>query len=307
MAADGAGVGKTWVVGQIGAAQGATDGSDVAGRLQAGEEEPPPVGGAVGVHERGLVAFPRFGPGHLAQRHLEPEVPAEDVGARAQQGHLDHPAPPRGPLFEHGGQEAGQRRQTGDVVTDPTARVQRRALVVGHLHRKTRPRPERTDVIGRSVPLVAPQAVPADAAVDETGVAGHRRGRLQAETIERVGPEIADEDIRRRQQVLQMLFVLGPAQVQHDAAFAPIVEGEGRVRHIAVDPQRAEHVAHGVAGGRLDLYDIGAPVGQEGCRGGRGHPDAQFDDPQARQRRKARLGIVAHRFTDEWSCAARCP
>ena len=42
-------------------------------------------------------------------------------------------------------------------------------------------------------------------------------------------------------------------QVEDDAALAPVVEGEGRVGHVALDAQGPEHLAHRIAGGRLDL------------------------------------------------------
>ena len=86
-----AGVGEAGVGEQVGAAERAAHGVDVAVRLEAGEEEPPPVGGPVGVHQRCLVRVPRLGPGDLADGRLQAEVPPEDVGAGPQQRHLDDP------------------------------------------------------------------------------------------------------------------------------------------------------------------------------------------------------------------------
>ena len=80
------------VVEQLGAAEGPAAPPDVPVGLEPGEEEPPPVGGPVGVHQRRLVAVPGLGAGHLAQRHLQAQVPAEHVGAGAEQRDLDHPA-----------------------------------------------------------------------------------------------------------------------------------------------------------------------------------------------------------------------
>ena len=51
----------------------------------------------------------------------------------------------------------------------PPARVERDALAVGELDREARSGPEGADVVGRPVPVRAPQPVPADAAVDEPG------------------------------------------------------------------------------------------------------------------------------------------
>ena len=218
--------------------------------------------------------------GDLAERHLQSEVPPEDVGARAEQRHLHDPPPARRALLQHGGEEPAQGGQPGDVVTDAAPRVERRALVVGHLHGEPGPGPERSDVVGGAVPLGAAQPVAADAAVHEMRMALDGRRGLQPEPVEGVGAEVADEDVGRGEQVLEVLPSLGSAQVEHDAAFAPVVEREGRVRHVAVDAQRPEHLAHGVARRGLDLDDVGSPVGQQ--RSGRrcGDPDAQLDDPQ---------------------------
>ena len=92
--ADGRGVGEALVLEQVGSAEGAADRADVAVGLETGEEEPPPVGGPVGVHQRRLVVLPGLGRGDLAEHHLQAQVPAEHVGAGAQQRDLDHPARP---------------------------------------------------------------------------------------------------------------------------------------------------------------------------------------------------------------------
>ena len=154
---------------------------DVAVRLEAREEEPAPVLRPVRVHERRLVRVARLGPGHLAHGRLEAEVPAEHVGPGPQQRHLDDAAAAGLALLEHRGQQPGQGGQPADVVADAAARVERDALAVGQLDREARAGPEGTDVVGRPVAVLAAQAVPADAAVDEAGMAGDRappaRGR----------------------------------------------------------------------------------------------------------------------------------
>ena len=97
---------KRGILGQVGTTQGPADRIDVPRRLEAREEEPAAVGGTVRVHQRRLVALSRFGACDLAQGHLQAEVPAQDVGARPQQRDLDDAAPARGPLLEHGGEDA---------------------------------------------------------------------------------------------------------------------------------------------------------------------------------------------------------
>ena len=68
--------------------------------------------------------------------------------------------------------------------------------------RQPRAGPERTDVVGRSVAVLALEAVAADAAVDEPGVAGDRGLGLEVELVEGVGPEVGQEHVGRGQQVL---------------------------------------------------------------------------------------------------------
>ena len=123
-------------------------------------------------------------------------------------------------------------------------------------------------------------------------MARHRRVRLEAERVERVGAQVGHEDVGRRQQLFEPLPGLRVAEVEHDAALAPVVLCEGRVRGVVVtDAERAERVAHGVARRRLDLDDVGAPVRQQRRGRRRGDPDAELDDAQAGQRREARGGV----------------
>ena len=193
----------------------------------------------------------------------------------------------------------GQGREPGDVVADAAAGVERRALVVGHLHREPGAGPERPDVVGGTVPLVAAQPVAADAAVHETRVAFDRGRRLEAEPVEGVRAEVADEDVGGGEQLFETLPAVGLPQVEHHAALAPVVEREGRVRHVAVDAQRPEHLAHRIAGRCFDLDHVGAPVGQQGGRRRSGDPDAQLHDPQVGERREPRRRVGAHPSTPE--------
>ena len=188
------------------------------------------------------------------------------------------------PLLEHRRQDPGQSGQPADVVPDAAAGVERHALAVGQLDRQTRAGPEGADVVGRAVPVLAAQAVPAHAAVDEPRVAGHRGRRLEPEAVERVGAQVGEEHVRRGQQLLQPLPGLGVAHVEDDAALAPVVLREGGVRQVPADAEGTEGAAHRVAVGRLHLDDVRAPVGQQRAGRGCGDPDTHLDHPQAGQR-----------------------
>ena len=111
-------------------------------------------------------------------------------------------------------------------------------------------------------------------------MAGDGGGRLEVEAVERVGAQVGEEDVRRREQLFQPFPRLGLAQVEDDAALAPVVLREGGVREVLADAQGAEGTAHGVTVGRLHLDDIRAPVGQQGAGGRCGHPDTHLDDAQ---------------------------
>ena len=50
------------------------------------------------------------------------------------------------------------------------------------------------------------------------------------------------------EELLEVYAVVRVAQVEDDAPLAPVVENEGRIGEVAVDAQRSEHVAHGIAG-----------------------------------------------------------
>ena len=82
------------------------------------------------------------------------------------------------------------------------------------------------------------------------------------------------------EQLLQPLPRLGLAQVEDDAALAPVVLREGGVREVLADAERAEGAAHRVAVRRLHLDDVGAPVGQQRAGRRRGDPDAHLDHAQ---------------------------
>jgi len=69
------------------------------------------------------------------------------------------------------------------------------------------------------------------------GVALDGRHGLQAEPVERVRPEVADEHVGRGEQILEMRPAVGLAQVEHDAPLPPVVEREGRVGHVALNAQ----------------------------------------------------------------------
>jgi hypothetical protein len=93
---------------------------------------------------------------------------------------------------------------------------------------------------------------------------------VQAQLRPRVGKEVRDEDVGRREETIEHRPPIVAAQVDGDAAFVAVelfeqeveVAGVGDQAHGLDAPQR-------VAGRSFDLDDVGAPLGEH--RGGAGH------------------------------------
>src|SRR5271168_3786719 len=121
--------------------------------------------------------------GDLAECHLQPQIPSQNICAGAEQRHLDDATGPGCTLLENGGQNPRKCRQPGDVITDTAARVQWGTIAVRHLARETRAGPEGTDVVGGAVAILTAEAVAAHTAVDEMGVAAHGRCGFEVELV----------------------------------------------------------------------------------------------------------------------------
>ena len=130
----------------------------------------------------------------------------------------------------------------------------------------------------RSGPL---RAVAADAAVDEARIARVDGGEAEPGALERAQAQVRDQHVGAIEQRQRDGASLVVQEVDGDAALAAVVELERRVdRH--VDAGRGEEQpAHRIAGRRLDLDHLGAPVGHDA--GGRraGDPEADLDDANA--------------------------
>ena len=79
------------VIEQIGPPQGPADRPDVAVGLEAGEEEPKPVAGPIGIHQTVTGCGAGTRPGHLAERHLQTRGP---IPGRRRRCGAARPRPP---------------------------------------------------------------------------------------------------------------------------------------------------------------------------------------------------------------------
>jgi hypothetical protein len=106
----------------------------------------------------------------------------------------------------------------------------------------------------------------------------------EAGALQRAQAQVGDEHVGAVEQRECDLAPLVVQQVQRHAALAAIVELERRIdRHVDAGGD-GEEPAHRIAGGRLDLDHLGAPVGHDA--GGRRScdPEANFHDANACER-----------------------
>src|SRR5262249_53616580 len=87
-------------------------------------------------------------------------------------------------------------------------------------------------------------------------------------------------DVCRAREPREHDAPLGGLQVEHDAALPAVHRVEAR----AVAAGRARHLPRRVAGGRLDLDDVGAQVSEEHGAVGTGHPLRDVEDADAVER-----------------------
>ena len=132
-------------------------------------------------------------------------------------------------------------------------------------------------------PLVAVGAAfpePADRNVDDVGTKRPDRVFSDPHPLHRSGSEVLDEHVRRLHQPVEQLPAGIALEVHHDRLLSPVRAHE-RAGHSAYV---VSHPAHDVAGGRLDLDDLRALVGES--HGGDGPRDhgRQIHDSEAGER-----------------------
>ena len=177
------------------------------------------------------------------------------------------------------------------MIAHPTA-LERRVLAgPGEEVSNPAARPEGGDVVGGPVGVLALHAVAGDRRVDQPGMASGQGLGIEAETFEAAEANVGDEDVSVRNQVVGDLFALRGGEVEDDAPLGPVVHLEDGVGRHHLAGQRVLERARRIAGGRLDLHDLGSPVGEDSTRSRARNPHAEFDD--------------LHAF--EWSCHVCLP
>ena len=98
--------------------------------------------------------------------------------------------------------------------------------------------------------------------------------------------KIFQEHVGAGQQPVHGLAVLGLGEIEHDAALAAVEQRKERDSHAA-------EAAGLVAGGRLDLDDLGAELRQDHAAGRPHHHVGHLDDPHAVKRQSVPVIIFS--------------
>jgi hypothetical protein len=274
-------VGEARIVAQGGVVERLHQIGPVAVGLQAEQPEPLAVGGAVAVHQRVGDVVAVVGRLDAAEAQARVDVPADDVDAGAQQRGRDE-------LADAGALPRDQRRahradrgDGGRVIAHAAALLRRLLALRRQRHADAGARPEGADVVGRPVAIGSARAVAGEVAVDEAAVDRVDAGEIETDTRQRAHAQVRDQHVGALDQACRDGAAFGVLEIDGDAALAAIVELERRIdRH--VDAGRVqEQSAHRIAGRRLELDHLGAPVGEDA--GGRrsGHPEAQLENSNA--------------------------
>jgi hypothetical protein len=108
-----------------------------------------------------------------------------------------------------------------------------------------------------------------DAGEDDPGIDFFQRGIVDAEAKLHVGPVVLHHDIGRLHQPREDLPRLGQLEVERHGAFVAV-----QVLHVGTVARPAHAFVRIDAGGRFDLEDIGAEIGELLDAGGAG-PNAR--------------------------------
>ena len=134
-------------------------------------------------------------------------------------------------------------------------------------------------------------AVASDRGVDQTRVASSECFRIESETLQSAESHVGDEHVSLCNEFIGDLSSVGGREVEHDASLRAVVHLEDGVGRHHLTGQRVLERTRRIAGGRLDLHDLGSPVGEDSTRSRARNPHAEFDD--------------LHAF--EWSCHVCLP
>ena len=141
------------------------------------------------------------------------------------------------------------------------------------------------EIEARQILVGALLTVTGDKAVHQRGILGMEGLVIQARLLQGILAPVGDEDVSAGDELFQRLASGGGLGVQGDTGLVGVLQIVGGVLLLILRTALVDGgVAQGIAGGSLDLNDLGAQVGQEACAAGSGDEGSQFDDLDALQR-----------------------
>ena len=243
------------------------------------ELEPAPVGGAVEVVQGARRVLAPRPPRKLrpAQHRLRVQaVPPQPV--RHQVGG-DVAAPSGAFAPEEGGGDGRIEGERGRVVAHAGERLRGRRVRRGpdHVHQPA-PRPERGAVEAGVEPLRAAFAVGGEGGVDQPLVVRPEVLVADPEPPARGERDVGDEDVRIPDEPVEGAPARLGLEVEHQPPLVPVVH-EPPVVHLAgwISGSVAQ-MPERIAGGRLELDDVGPELRHHGGRGRSGDEAARVDD-----------------------------
>ena len=210
------------------------------------------------------------------------EVETDGVTALAEQRGRNDLTPTGAHLFHQGGADHGGAGHGGGVVAHAAALEGQRATGATQRLGDAGPGPEGGDVVGPAVRFGALQAVAGDDGVDEAGVALVHLVGPEPDALQGSWTQVGQEDVRFSHQLMSQRQAALAREVERDGPLAPVVQLEHRVGR-EITAEDVEERAARVPFGRLDLHDIGAPVGQDPSGARTGDPDSELHHPDAAQ------------------------
>ena len=204
-------------------------------------------------------------------------VLGDEDGVGLEQADLDVAAGAGAVAFLDGGEDAECGEGAAQDVVDAGAGAHGFAGETGHVGEAAH---HLHDLVEGDAVFVGAGEEALAAAVDEAWVGGFQGAVGQAELVEGAGAEVLDEDVGGFQEFQDGAAAGRGFQVQHDAAFVAVHDGE-EAGAGGLEPAGIVAGGFAVLGGGFDLDDVGAEVGEHEAAGGAHDHVGEFDDAES--------------------------
>ena len=143
--------------------------------------------------------------------------------------------------------------------------------------------PKRTNVVTGAVAIGALQAVARKAAVDQSRKTFDDRSVIKSKTFERSGTHVGNEHIGGCQESEHLGKTGLGVQIDDHRLLAAVIDLERRHASLIRYAQRTENGSLRITGRRLDLDDLGTPIGHQAGRCRPGNPHTKLHNAIANQ------------------------